>query len=146
MQDSAIPKDHSAVIPYFVASNVDDLIAFLINAFDAREVHRSVLPDGTIVHAHLRIGDSSVMMGQAQQGCAASPAMIYTYVQDVDATFERAMAAGGKVIRRPADQFYGDRAGAVKDPAGNQWWIATRKEEIPEPELVRRATAARQKN
>ena len=84
-----------------------------------------------------------MMMGQAQPACAVSPAMLYAYVADVDASYRRALAAGGKAIRQPADQFYGDRAGAIRDPAGNQWWIATRKEEVPEPELARRAVAAR---
>jgi uncharacterized glyoxalase superfamily protein PhnB len=70
------------------------------------------------------------------------PAMLYVYVDDVDATYQRALAAGGTHSAGPADQFYGDRSGGVKDPCGNMWWIATHIEDVLPDELKRRARQA----
>jgi uncharacterized glyoxalase superfamily protein PhnB len=67
--------------------------------------------------------------------------MLYLYVPDVDATYKQAIAAGGISVREPADQFYGDRSGAVKDPGGNEWWIATHKEDVSPEEMKRRMAA-----
>ena len=67
------------------------------------------------------------------------PTMLYMYVEDVDAVYKKAMEAGGKSVMEPIDQFYGDRSGAVEDMAGNQWWIATRKENVSSEELMRRS-------
>jgi uncharacterized glyoxalase superfamily protein PhnB len=71
-------------------------------------------------------------------------AMLYVYVDDVDATFQRALAAGGTSVQAPADHFYGDRSGGVKDPCGNVWYIATHIEDVSPAELKRRAQAAMQ--
>jgi PhnB protein len=90
------------------------------------------------MNAELRIGDSMVMMGEAPKGIAdlkIMTSMLYMYVIDPDSVYERAIEAGGKTIREPADQIYGDRVGAVEDPCGNQWWIATRKENVSDEEL-----------
>ncbi|HET6251655.1 MAG TPA: VOC family protein [Tepidisphaeraceae bacterium] len=134
-----IPDGTSTVIPYFLAADAAGLIEFLKQVFAAQEKHRTEMPNGKVMHAHLRIGDSSVMLGQAPPGKAPMSAMIYTYVDDVDAVYKRAIAAGATSINEPADQFYGDRVGAVTDPAGNQWWIATHKEDVSEEEIARRA-------
>jgi PhnB protein len=101
-------------------------------------VHRSVTPDGTVMNAELRIGDSMVMLGEAPKDrtdVKIMTSMLYMYVIDSDSVYERAVKAGGKSIREPADQIYGDRVGAVEDPCGNQWWIATRKEKVSDEEL-----------
>jgi PhnB protein len=145
MSVKPIPDGHSTVIPYLFIQRAAELIAFLIAAFDAREMYRSTMPDGRVMHAHLRIGDSSIMLGEAPADRAGAPAMLYMYVEDVDAVYKRAIHAGATPMNEPADQFYGDRVGAVKDFAGNQWWIGTRKEDVPEDELARRAAAARAK-
>jgi uncharacterized glyoxalase superfamily protein PhnB len=138
-----IPDGHSTVIPYLCVPDVAGLIAFLQKTFDAKEVYRTTLPDGGIMHAHVHIGSSSVMMGQTPPDYKATQGMLYVYVTDVDAVYRRALDAGATSMAQPDDQFYGDRVAAVKDLAGNQWWIATRKEEVPEEEIVRRAMAAR---
>ena len=99
------------------------------------------MPDGTIMNAELRIGDSMVMLGEAPPASSdVKPltSMLYLYVADADSVYQRAVKAGGKSIREPADQIYGDRVGAIEDAWGNQWWIATRKEDVPEDELKRR--------
>ena len=140
-----IPDNTSTVIPYLVVSNAGRLIDFLKQAFDAKEMHRSSMPDGSVMHAHVRIGDSSVMLGQAPAGKSPMVSMLYVYVTDVDAVYRRALDAGASAMAPVADQFYGDRAGSLKDPAGNEWWIATHKQDLSEEELARRAKAAKQK-
>jgi PhnB protein len=87
-----------------------------------------------------------VLIGQAPKDHADDklmPAMLYLYVDDADAWYRKAMAAGAESIREPADQIYGDRTGAVRDLAGNQWWFATRKEDVSSEEMVRRAIEKR---
>ena len=96
-------------------------------------------PDGSVMHGEVRIGDSVVMMGEAWGESKPIAAALYLYVNDTDVTYRRALQAGATPLREPADQFYGDRSGGVKDPAGNQWWIATRKEDLSPEELARRA-------
>ena len=140
-----IPDGHSTVIPYLCVSDVASLIEFLKKTFDAKEMYRTTLPNGTIMHAHVHIGESSVMMGQAPPDYKTTQGMLYVYVTDVDAVYRRALEAGATSVADLVDQFYGDRVGAVKDPSGNQWWIATHKEDVPEDELARRAMAARGK-
>ena len=91
------------------------------------------------MHAELKIGDSIIMIGEASGEWKPMPASIALYVENVDATYARALEAGATSIREPANQFYGDRSGGVKDLAGNHWWIATHIEEIPPQELRLRA-------
>jgi PhnB protein len=96
-------------------------------------------PDGSIGHAEVRIGDSMVMLGQARDEWKARPGTLYLYVPDVDATYRRALAAGGASLREPTTQVYGDRSGGVEDPVGNQWWMATHVEDVSPEEIDRRA-------
>jgi uncharacterized glyoxalase superfamily protein PhnB len=95
-------------------------------------------PNGAIVHAEMQVGDSILMMGQPQGEAQATRSMLYLYVPDVDATYKKAIAAGGVSVREPSDQMYGDRNGALKDPAGNEWWVATHKEDVSSQEMERR--------
>ena len=134
-----IPDGYHSVTPYLVVQGVAKLIDFLKQAFDAKEIERMAGPDGTVMHAEVRIGDSVVMMGEARGESKPMPAALYLYVNDTDVTYRRALQAGATSLKEPADQFYGDRSGGVKDPAGNQWWIATRKEDVSPEELARRA-------
>ena len=138
----AIPEGYHTVTPYLVVEGVPKLIEFLTRAFDAKEVFRMAMPDGTIRHAEMQIGDSRVMMGEAQGPQRPIPAMLHLYVADADAVYERALRAGATSIAPPTDQFYGDRSGGVRDMCGNQWWVATHKEDVPADELARRAQAA----
>ena len=93
----------------------------------------------------LRIGDSVVMLGDAHGEHKPLQTMLYVYVDDADAIYQRALAAGATSVQAPVDQFYGDRSGGVKDPFGNLWWIATHIEDVPPEELKRRAQAAMEK-
>ena len=141
MKVNPIPEGYHTITPYLAVKEAHALVEFLKQAFDATvEVH--AMPDGTILNAQAQVGDSMVLIGQAPKDLPDSelmPAMLYLYVDDADAWYRKALAAGGESIREPADQFYGDRVGAVRDLARNQWWFATHKEEMPSEELVRRA-------
>ena len=88
-------------------------------------------PDGSVGHTELRVRDSVIMLAEAMEQYPATPVMLYCYVEDCDATFGRAVEAGGTVVSPLANQFYGDRSGAVKDPTGNTLWIATHVEDVP---------------
>lgn len=137
----AVPDGYHTVTPYLVVEGVPRLIDFLKSAFDAVETELVPGPDGKIGHAEVRIGDSVVMMGEASGEWKPMPAMIYLYLSDADASYKRALDAGATSLMEPADQFYGDRNAGVKDPCGNQWWVATRKENVSPEELKRRAEA-----
>lgn len=143
MSVKPIPDGFHSVTPYLVIKGVPKLIDFLKQAFDGKEIDRVALPDGTIGHAEVKIGDSIVMMGEARGGCEQMPSALYLYVPDTDATYRRALKAGGISKREPADQFYGDRSGGVTDPFGNIWWIATHIEDISRAELQKRAETYR---
>ncbi|EQB63038.1 MAG: hypothetical protein RBG1_1C00001G0617 [candidate division Zixibacteria bacterium RBG-1] len=133
-----IPDGYHSVIPYLIVQGAAALIDFLRHAFDATEKERHAWPDGSIMHAEVKIGDSTIMLGEARGEWKPMPASIYLYVNDADATFRKAIKAGAVSVMEPADQFYGDRHGGVKDPCGNHWWVATHIEDVPPEELQKR--------
>lgn len=135
------PSGASRSSPYLTVPDVAALIDFLVTVFDGEVKERITRPDGSAGHAEVRIGDSLIMMGGATPSCEVHPATLYVYVADVDATYQKALAAGATSDTPPSDMFYGDRAAAVRDPSGNQWWIATNKEQLSQEELQRRANA-----
>jgi len=141
-----IPDGYHTVTPFIVANDTAKLVDFIKQAFGAEELDRMTTPDGTVVHAELRIGDSPIMLGEAQGEWKALPAMLYLYVKDVDATFARALKAGATTVKEVADQFYGDRNGTVKDSWGNVWSIGTHIEDVAPDEMKRRAQAAMQQH
>lgn len=136
-----IPEGYHTVTPYLVVPGVAKLIDFLKQAFGAEEKERHARPDGGIMHAEVKIGNSIVMMGEPQGEFKSMPmpSMLYVYVNDVDDAYKRALQAGATSVMAPADQFYGDRNGGVKDAAGNLWWIATHIEDVSPEELAKRA-------
>ena len=133
-----IPEGYRTVTPYLVVEGAADVLEFVKQAFEAEEKFRMEQPDGSIGHAEVVIGDSIVMVGSAGPETPAMPAMIHLYVEDCDATYERALAAGATSEREPTDQFYGDRSAGVRDSTGNLWWIATHVEDVPEDEMAKR--------
>ena len=137
-----VPDEYPTVCPYIVTKGIGKLIDFVKQVFAGQEKLVSRGPDGSVMHAEIRIGNSIVMMGEG--GDAKSfPAMLHLYLENVDAVYKRAMEAGAKSLREPADQIYGDRTGGVEDAFGNQWWIATHIEDVSPEEIERRAKAAR---
>lgn len=132
------PAGHHTITPGMVVPGVSRLIDFLKAAFGAEEVERYEAPDGTVAHAEVRIGDSSLMMGEPFAGFAPMPCMLTLYVDDVDATFKRAVEAGAQSLEEPKNQPYGYRTARVRDPSGNRWSISQVIEELTREEIERR--------
>jgi len=137
----AIPDGYRTVTPFLNVEGANDYIAFLKRAFGAEEKVRMPTPDGKIMHAELKVGDSMVMVSDAMMNPATNSS-IHLYVQDADAAWTRATAAGAKVEMPIADMFWGDRYGVVSDTWGNRWGIATHKEDVPPEEMGKRAAEA----
>ena len=144
-----IPDGYHAITPYLIVSGGAKALEFYGRAFGAIERERMQDPSGKIRHAEIRIGDSCVMLADEHPEIGAlgpatiggSPVSIHLYVEDVDAVVSRAVAAGAKLTRPVADQFYGDRVGGITDPFGHRWFIATHKEDLTSDEIHRRAAA-----
>ena len=138
-----IPPGMHTVTPHLVVRGAAKAIDFYKKAFDAKEEARLPGPNGMIMHASIRIGDSSVMlMDESPEWKAVgplslrgSPVTIHLYVNDADQTFESALKAGAKPIMPMADMFWGDRYGVVEDPFGHSWSIATHTRDVPEKEI-----------
>ena len=137
----AIPDGSHTVTPYLVVEGIPKLLDFLKQAFGAQERFRMARPDGGVMHADVKIGDSIVMMGEAMGEWKPKPCSLYLYVEDVDAVYQRAIDAGGTKVREPSNQFYGDRTGGVIDPCGNYWGIATHVEDVSHEEKTKRFAA-----
>jgi PhnB protein len=120
-----IPEGLHTVNVYLHPHRAEPVIAFMTRAFGATDVEKYATPDGIVHHARLHIGDSVIEMGEAHGPYQPMPTMFYLYVPNVDAAYQRAMEAGATSISAPADQPYGDRSAGVKDPFGNQWFVAT---------------------
>ena len=138
----AIPEGFHTVTPYLTVKDLPLMLRFVKGAFGATLTETLDDASGQPLHADAIIGDSHVMMGQGRDEWKAMPAQLYLYVEDTDATYQRALAAGGTSLREPTDQFYGDRSGGVVDPCGNYWWIATHIEDVGLAEMQRRAAAS----
>jgi PhnB protein len=136
-----IPDGYHTVTPYLIVEGAQKLIDFLKRGFGAKETFSMPGPGGKIGHAEVKIGNSMVMLADANPRWKATKTMLYLYVEDVDAVYKKAVAAGGKSVMEPANQFYGDRSAGVEDAFGNHWGIATHVEDVPMDELERRAQA-----
>ena len=149
---SAVPQGFHTVTPHLILDNAAQAIDWYKKGLGAEELGRAVGPDGKIMHAELRIGNSIIMVndpmmgGKGPKAIGGSPASLWIYVEDADSLFNRAVSAGGKVPEGPmgqmSDQFWGDRCGMITDPAGYVWTIATRKEDLTPQEIEERVAAA----
>jgi PhnB protein len=141
-----IPKGYHAVTSYLSIQGAAQALDYYKRAFGAKELVRMPMPDGKVGHAEIKVGDSHVMLADempsmgflSPQARGGTTVQLHLYVNDVDATVQKAVAAGGKLTRPVEDKFYGDRAGTVEDPYGHVWYIATHKEEVPPKEMKRR--------
>jgi uncharacterized glyoxalase superfamily protein PhnB len=141
-----VPEGTHTVTPHLVCAGAAGAIEFYKRAFQAVEMLRLPSPDGKIMHACIRIGDSNVMLADESPKCGAlgpkslngSPVTIHLAVEDVDAVVERAVAAGATVIVPVQDMFWGDRYGVLQDPFGHNWSVATRVRELT-PEQIHQA-------
>ena len=144
-----IPDGYHALTPYLVVKGAAHAIEFYERAFGAKVLFRMDRPDGRVGHAELLLGDSRFMLAdefpemgaRAPESVGGTPVTMFLYVEDVDATVGRAVAAGARVTRPVADQFYGDRVGTLTDPLGHAWMVATHVEDVAPDELERRAAA-----
>jgi PhnB protein len=145
-----IPEGYRQVTPYLIVDGAAAAMDFYAKVFGASERMRMPSPGGKIGHAEIEIGDSLIMLADEHPDMGArgpkafggSPVNLHLYVEDVDAVARQALAAGAKEVRAIKDQFYGDRSGTFEDPYGHLWHVATHKEDVPEPELKRRAQEA----
>ena len=144
-----VPEGYHTLTPYIIVAEAARALEFYKNAFGAIEVMRLPGTAGRIGHAEIRIGDSRVMLADefpemgfmSPQSLGGSPVMLHLYVEDVDATVKTAEAAGGKVTRPVADQFYGDRGGQLDDPFGHKWYVSTHIEDLSAAEMQERMKA-----
>lgn len=142
-----IPDGYHSVTPYLIVHDAAAALEFYKKALGAVETLRMPRPDGKVGHAEIRIGDSVVMLAdehpemgaKSPRAIGGSPISLMIYVEDVDARVAQAVAAGGKLVRPVANQFYGDRTGGVDDPFGYHWYLATHVEDVPPDELKKRA-------
>ena len=137
-----IPDGFHTVTPNIVVDDARAAITFLKRAFGATEHYRLTMSDGKITHCELHLGDSVVNLGESMEGWPAHGLVAQIYVENSDALFEQAVAAGASVIMPMTDMFFGSREGRVSDPFGNVWTIATLKEQVSPEEIQRRLTAA----
>jgi PhnB protein len=145
-----IPEGHHTITPSLVIRGAAQAIDFYKKAFGAQELHRSTMPDGKIMHATLKIGDSMLYLSdefpgapfKAPQSLGGTPVALHIYVEDVDKLWENAVAAGATVGMPLDNQFWGDRYGQIVDPFGHSWGLATHKEDVAPEEMDRRAREA----
>jgi PhnB protein len=145
-----VPDGYHTVTPYLFVKGAHEAIEFYKKAFGARDLGRMAMPDGKVAHAEIQIGGSRVMLSDEHPPMGAigpvslggSPVMLHLYVEDVDALFAQAVAAGATVVRPLKDEFYGDRAGGLRDPFGHLWHLATHKEDLTPEQIGQRAASA----
>jgi PhnB protein len=146
-----IPDTYRRITPSLVVDGAARALEFYAEVFDATERMRVPGPGGTIAHSEIEIGDSVVMVDDASPamgtkappttGLDGSPISLYVYVDDVDATAERAVKLGATLVRAPEDQFYGDRNAFIIDPFGHGWIVAAHVEDVSADEMMRRMSA-----
>jgi PhnB protein len=148
-QVPAIPKGYHTVTPNLVVDGADRAIDFYKKALGAEEIMRFPGPDGKIMHAEIRIGDSVVMLNdempdhgtKGPKSYGGTPIGFFIYREDVDAAWKRAVDAGAKVIQPLDNQFWGDRTGCVEDPFGHRWWLAQHIQDLTPDEIRKNAEA-----
>jgi PhnB protein len=144
-----MPAEYPGVTPYLSVNDAAAAIEFYKKGFGATELMRLPGPDGKLGHAEIRIGDALVMLADefpeygnlSPKTLGGSAVRLHMYVQDVDAFFEKALAAGAKVLIPIANQFYGDRSGRLEDPFGHVWLVSTHIEDVSPEEMQKRMEA-----
>ena len=153
MAAKPIPEGFHTLTPYLTVKDAPRAIDFYKQAFGAQVRGTHYSPDGKIMNADLKIGDSILMLAEEFPGMGAksplalgdSPVTIHLYVEDVDKLFNQAIAAGAKAVMPVMDQFWGDRYGMVTDPFGHRWSMGTHKEDLTPAEIEKRGRAAFEK-
>lgn len=135
---SHIPEGFHSINSYLHSSNAGQLLEFLTRVFNAEVVLKMEDDQGAIRHAEVRIGDSRLELSDACDQWPSMNSSIHIYVEDIDATYNKAVEAGANTLSDPADQFYGERSASVRDPLGNIWHIATNTEDLTPEEMRKR--------
>jgi len=120
------PQGYNSVSPYLIVSDATASLDFLVRTFAATELYRLQGDDGKIMHAEIRIDDSVLMLADGGDGFPAQPAHVHVYVADVDACYQKALAAGATPVQEPVQKEDADKRGGVKDSGGTTWWIGTK--------------------
>ena len=126
-----VPEGFAVVTPYIFVSGGEEYVRFLQAAFGASEIGRSVTASGRIANCQMKFGTATIMLSEASDEFSPSSAAFYLYVEDVDASMERAVKAGAEKILDVSDMPYGDRQGGVRDCSGNIWWVSQRLSTTP---------------
>ena len=140
------PEGYPRVMPYLLYEDSDAALDFLTSAFGFTEKFRMTDDDGRVNHAEVELGDGVIMLGtpgsdyRNPKRLGGKTQSVYVYVDDVDAHYGKAKAAGAKIVREPEDQFYGDRNYGVEDPEGHEWYFGTHVRDVS-PEEMQAATA-----
>ena len=145
-----IPEGYPRVTPYLIVDGANAAIDFYTSVLGATERMRMSAPEDKVGHAELEIGNSVIMLAdespemdaRSPRTVGGTPVSLHVYVEDADATFERAVEAGAKTLQPVEDKFYGDRSGSFEDPFGHRWHVATHVEDVPPGEMEKRAAAA----
>jgi uncharacterized glyoxalase superfamily protein PhnB len=148
-QAQAIPKGYHTVTPSLCVAGGPKAIDFYKQAFGAQDIMRFPGPDGLLMHAEIRIGDSVVMLsdempdmgGKSPKSYGGTPVGFFIYTENVDAAWKKAIDAGGKSVMPLADQFWGDRTGCIEDPFGHRWWLAQHIQDLTPEEIRKNAEA-----
>jgi PhnB protein len=150
MATKTVPEGYHTLSPYLTVDDAARAIDYYVSAFGAKELGRMEAPGGKIGHAELEVGDSRIMLSDSFPQASTRPpkelggtsVSVFMYVEDVDAVVKQAVEAGATITMEVADQFWGDRYGAITDPFGHVWSIATHVEDVPPDEMAERAKAA----
>ena len=134
-----VPDGYATVTPYLTVDDPAPVIDFLKKTFGAQETFAMRDEKGNVGHAEVKVGTSMLMLGRAHDQWKTRPGNFYVYVEDCDATYQKAIDAGATSISEPENQFYGDRHGGVTDSQGNNWWIATHVEDVSDADMRKRA-------
>jgi PhnB protein len=143
-----IPQGYHTVTPYLVVKDGAKALDYYKQAFGATAVTRMDAPDGTVMHAEFKIGDSMIMLSgemgpcRSPQSLGGTPVSIFLYLEDVDSVYKQAVDAGAKADVPPQDMFWGDRFGRLTDPFGHEWALATHIEDVAPEEMKERAQKA----
>ncbi len=135
------PDGYHTVTPYLIVEDADKLVEFLEKTFDGKLLIKMTTDAGRISHGEMKIGDSILMLAEATGEWKPTRTLLYFYVEDVDAVYQKALDAGATPVKELQDQFYGDRSATVEDSFGNHWGIATHIEDVSEAEIEKRIAA-----
>ena len=126
MSASYKPTTYSTVSPYLIVDGADATIGFLKEVFGAVELRRFPAESGKLMHAEVRIEDTVIMLADPAPDWPPVPSHVHVYVEDVDATYQRALEAGAESVQEPVKKQDEDKRGGVKDSGGTTWWISTK--------------------